>query len=801
MKLTDYYEKLRSYVFHGVEINNDPTQSTGSCPFCDATSKFSIKTETGQYRCLRCEETGNAYSFMFRLHQLSLSSTKKEDYQSLVTIWNVTPASLQYFGLAKSRLTNEWLIPAYNAKGNLANLYRITTRKDEQGNAKQTPMGTPGCKPQPFATNHVLTEAKPTLIMVEGVKDGCALYDALISHAMGHAPSPKGERAESTIIKAKNPEGSLFATNGILAVPGCGNVSPDWFSLLQNKQVWLWFDNDHPKRYGPDHEKSGELIKTRGELVRPGWDGMKRIVTLLGKSKERPKELHLLHWEDQEGHSPNLSDGFDIRDLIKRDGHRAALLYLFGHSRQTPLTTSIKKSKKEEPANAITPIERTTFDSLCTDWKSVLHFTQELEDTLAIMLAVILSTESEKTNHIWLRVIGPPGSGKSTLAEAISVAREWVSPKSIVTGFHSGFVDPESEESASLIPQLDCKTVVMKDGDTLVNSPNRDRILAELRDLYDGTSRAHYRNMKSDEFEDVRMTFILCGTDELRSLNRTFLGERFLDCEIMKRGEDTSPYLQRAVSNTYAALLGHLSPKEEAANQELSEATDHKDRMLFLKRVTYGFVKYLKEKLKAGQFTPPELSPETDTRLQAMGQFVSYMRARAKDNHDETAFRPRAELATRLCSQLTKLSFFLALVLGRPRIDDAVLRLVLKVVLDTALGLRFEAVSRMAAEEFLGIRQLSLELDKGESTIRRLLEDMRTFDIAKPMSVNNNSGQRGRDRHLWQLTPNMLSLWKQAILGEPVSPIPPKKGIANARPNSKGKRVYNHQPRHKSRSS
>jgi hypothetical protein len=103
----------------------------------------------------------------------------------------------------------------------------------------------------------------------------------------------------------------------------------------------------------------------------------------------------------------------------------------------------------------------------------------------------------------------------------------------------------------------------MKDGDTLANSPNRDKILSELRDLYDGTSRAHYRNMKADEFEDVRLSFILCGTDELRQLNRTFLGERFLDCEIMAKGEDTSPYVQRAATNTWASLAGFLSPKNE----------------------------------------------------------------------------------------------------------------------------------------------------------------------------------------------------------------------------------------------
>lgn len=124
-KSTDAPEFLRPYIFHGCEINPHATQSVGLCPFCDAANKFNVKTETGQYRCLRCEETGNIYGFMFRLHQLSTEGTSKKDYEQLAKLWGCSVAALQHFGLAKSRLTSEWLIPSFNAKGNLANLYRI----------------------------------------------------------------------------------------------------------------------------------------------------------------------------------------------------------------------------------------------------------------------------------------------------------------------------------------------------------------------------------------------------------------------------------------------------------------------------------------------------------------------------------------------------------------------------------------------------------------------------------------------------------------------------------------------------
>ena len=738
MKSTDAPENLRPFIFHGVDLIIGDANSTGDCPFCKKERKFNVKTDTGQFRCLYCEETGNIYSFLFRLHQQSTEGTSKKGYDQLAKLRGVSPASLQYFGLAKSAITGEWLIPAYNTKGNLSNLYRVVQRKDETGKTRLAPMSTPGCKPAPFGTNHLVSSPRDTVWVTEGVWDGCAMYDAI------------------------NASKQLEAV-GILPVPGCGNFSADWLELFDGKEMRVVFDNDYPKKYPVGHDKAGELIKQKGKVVRPGWDGMERIAKLVGLSKHRPSKLMVMFWNgDEEGHNPNLKDGFDIGDLVKdykakNKNVELILDFLEAGLQQVKISSPRKKGKQEKDDEpAIQPLECESYEDLCKHWASVLHFTQQLRDTLAIMLSVVLSTESEKVNHLWLRVIGPPGSGKSTLAEAISVAREWVSPKSLVTGFHSGFVDPnDPDSSASLIPELDNKTVIMKDADTLANSPGRDKILSELRDLYDGTSRAHYRHMKQEEFEDVRLSFILCGTDELRQLNRSFLGERFLDCEIMARNEDASPYLQRAADNTYASLAGFLKPKEDT-----TEETIPVDRMMLLKQYTYGFIKYMKENYRS--FSPPRCTPEALGRIQAMGEYVALMRARVRHDHNDSSFRPRPELPTRLTSQFTKLAFFIAIVLRKESIDNEVLRLVLKVVHDTSVGMQQELTEALAADQQdLGtaVRQMVLTLNVPETSARRQLNDMRQFQIAQPYTASNNSGQRGRDRHLWVLSPNMRRLW------------------------------------------
>lgn len=771
-KSTDAPEFLRPYIFHGIIFNVGTQQSTADCPFCNSPGKFSVKTETGQFRCLRCEETGNTFSFMHRLHQRSTEGTKPKDYQELSKLWGCSTDSLKHFGICRSSQTSEWLIPAYNTDGNLANLYRVVARKDENGKTKLAPMSTPGCKPHPFGTNKLINANKPTVWVTEGCKDGCNLWDALQQSTTDDAPD------------------SYYDTQDVMPVPGCGNFNVDWFAVLAGKEVRVCFDNDHPKVYGKDHEKAGQQIITKGKPIRPGWDGAERIVKLAGLAKHRPKSISVLFWNGEEqGHNPKLKDGYDLADLFTEQKVKAIaadpLQWLLSHLQAVEIPSPRKQAKEVKDVPRIQPIAREDFNELCDDWDAVLHFTQQLRDTLAIMLAVVLSTESEKVNHLWLRVIGPPGSGKSTLAEAISVAREWVSPKSIITGFHSGFVDPNSDDpqTASLIPELDNKTVIMKDGDTLANSPGRDKILSELRDLYDGTSRAHYRNMKADEFEDVRLSFILCGTDELRQLNRTFLGERFIDCEIMARGEDHSPYMQRAADNTYSSLAGFLSPKEQGPDESLPN-----DRMMFLKQVTYGYIKYLKENYKS--FQPPACDAATLKRIQAMAGYVALMRAKVRHDHNETSFRPRAELPTRLTSIFTKLAFFTALVLKRNIIDNEVLRYVLKVVHDTSIGTQQELTECLAADhQSLGVsvRQMTLTLNIPETTIRRQLQDMRSFGIAQPYLAANNSGQRGRDRHLWVLSTTMRDLWNQVFLDNMVAKQNGKPANKNHKPKPVGK--------------
>ena len=122
-------------------------------------------------------------------------------------------------------------------------------------------------------------------------------------------------------------------------------------------------------------------------------------------------------------------------------------------------------------------------------------------------------------------------------------------------------------------------------------------------------------------------------------------------------------------------------------------------------------------------------------------------------------YRPRKELATRLVAQFTKLAVSIAIVLGKPSIDKEVLRLLRKVVLDTAHGYQLEIIEALYRQKGgLSYSQLSTVLDIPETTVRRILARMQTSKIVTRKSTPHKIGQRGRNSHIWQLTKEMQSL-------------------------------------------
>jgi hypothetical protein len=464
----------------------------------------------------------------------------------------------------------------------------------------------------------------------------------------------------------------------------------------------------------------------------------------------------------EDGHDPDLEDGYDVRDLITTGGDFTtvdAVAYLDSRLVQADLSSS--PEKKAEP---IEPLECKSFNELCEHFAEVLHFPEPIRQTLAVAITTVISTNIDfDSEQLFFRIIGPPGSCKTTIAECVSVAREMCIPLSILTGFHSGYThgsNGNGKKDNSLIPLIDGKCVVWKDADTLVNSPHKDVILMELRDIYDGASRSHYRNGKAADYEDLRTTFLFCGTDALRSLNRSFLGERFLDCDILG-DSPTGEYLDAAISSAFGSMEKFFDPEKDVSQPKGI-------KLLSLKQYTYGFLKHLIQRITDGTIRMPKYTNKVAVQIKSMGQLLSYMRVKVERERDaEISYRPRAELATRLSKQFVKLAVCLSIVLDKKSIDQEVIDIVSKVMHDTGHGFNYEIADYLYGKPHGSDGAfIAANLGLADTTIRRRLGDMSELGIITRREEPNRSGVGGRYRHLWVLSPEVRELFRLIRIGK-----------------------------------
>lgn len=667
-------ENLRPYKFHGVAFEHEEGAdwAEGECPFCGKAKKFRVEVKTGIFKCFVCgtgneKGTGNATVFIRAVWEQANNDPKRHqelaDDRGLLRV-----ETLEQWGV---RFAHDGvpLLPGFNAEGKLIQVYRYM---EEWKDGKRT--GKRALYPTPTLGHGFHRSAwdgkRQEVWVVEGPWDGMALQEAMTS-----------ARRDADGLAFTTGGSSLARQVNVMAVPGCGSIGDPfkrWMPLLGGKRVTLLFDSDHPREHN-------------GRVVEPsGFAALKRAVGLLGAADEMPRETKYLRWGD-DGYDPDVPSGYDLRDALRDGNDSVERVRILGDllTRVHPVPNSFV------PGNRLPDGETPSADGdveihcrPCSDWKTLVNscrkamkWTDGLDVTFSAMLACIASTKL-LGEPCWLQIISPPSSGKTILCEALSINRKFIKAVSTLRGFHSGYqTDADGTEDHSLVSKLYDLTLITKDGDTLLQSPNLPQILSEARDIYDGASRTSFRNKRSKEYTGIRMTWLLCGTASLRALDSSELGERFLKCEIM-RGIDEdleADIIWRVVNRA------HRNMSFEADGTFESQ---HDPDMVGMMQLAGGYVGYLRTNAR-------DLASQvqfTEERLRECGQlgrFISYMRARPSKTQEEVADR---EMPARLAIQLTRLAHCLAVVLNRDEVDDEVMRRVKKIALDTAAGVTLDLV-------------------------------------------------------------------------------------------------------------
>jgi len=297
-RVKDQPENLRPYIAHGVLLTVDGDEAVGECPFC-SREKFSVNVEKGTARCWGCpvllEETEkggiNHASFLKILWKLS--DERKIDYTDLAHERNLPPETLMQWGVVPSLITDEWLIPGYNAKGEICQLYRYVTIK-----GRKRLLATPQMKHGLHGVN-LYSKRKSNTMLCEGPWDAMALWTTLGVSQMDD---------EGEITPTMNRKENMLATVNVLAVPGCEVFSPSWASLFSGTSLVLMYDNDHPKK----------VKGKKKPATTPSMAGMEKVSGILGTSREPPDEIGMVYWSDEDQlYNAHLSDGYDVRDKLE----------------------------------------------------------------------------------------------------------------------------------------------------------------------------------------------------------------------------------------------------------------------------------------------------------------------------------------------------------------------------------------------------------------------------------------------------------------------------------------------------
>ncbi len=741
-------ENLRPYLFHGVDLTwkKGDKNAVGQCPFCSREGKFNVLIETGVWRCLTCNEKGNATVFIRQLHEASKGTVPEGlvEQRRLLNGYTISD-----WGICSSTITQETLVPGYGIDGKLNQLYRYAFI-----NGRWLLLPTPTLGHQ---LHYVVPWKKQAtqICLMEGPWDALALYEV-----MGRSKSL------TKLVMTRDVSESLLKDVNIVAVPGCATFNESWCELFAGKIVNLMYDNDHAKRQCKRCNKShsvshkvcptckGQLEKT--EIPPGGLEGMKRVAGILYAYKNPPQQINYLKWgNDGEGYDLSLSSGYDVRDAIAPTGSplesRITLLDgLLDKIVEVP-TEWLKRegvgAKNGQGKNDLKLLPCDSYKTLVNAWKKAMKWTEGLDYAFSAMLASIVSTMSVG-DALWLKVMSPPSTGKTSLAQGLAACKQFVRATDTLRGFTSGYKLPDGS-TKDLATELNGMTLITMDGDTLLQLPNLQNVLSEARRLYDGTLNSHFKNATGKDVSGHRMTWLLCGTASLRALDTSELGARFLDCVIMdKIDEDLEDEILERVANRAAR---HMAIESDG------KAESHQDPdMTLAMQLAGGYVQHLRNNAN-DLISTVEVADKDKRTITRLGKFAAFMRARPSIMQDETAER---EFAARLVSQHMRLAIGEAVVLNKTTVDEDVMNRVRKIALDTSRGPTLDIVKYLREHGKSPLRAISVETVRPEAITRDLLRFLRQIGVTTYREEIVKGVKQGGK---WELTERMSNLFNEVM--------------------------------------
>lgn len=484
---------------------------------------------------------------------------------------------------------------------------------------------------------------------------------------------------------------------------GATSFKKDWVPIFVGKKVKILLDNDEG-----------------------GANGTQKILQMFEEASNKPASVEVVNWPE------GLKKGYDLRDHYIEHGRSS---YKVLQEYFAP-PTNVEKVAKVEVKTIEPDLTCQNFSQVEEIFRQAYYTTEDMLDALILTFCSIYSNKIGG-EQLWFRLIGPPGAGKTTIVNSVSGTDQTVI-KSTFTGLFSGFRDGDDAD-ASLVPLIQGKTLIVKDADALLQQPNVAKIFSELRDFYDKSSSTFYKNRANFTYENIRSTFILCGTQALRRADNSFLGERFLQFELRFTEEDKSNILDKRAERAIIEVM---------SEQDLPLETT-------LKAKIKGFVYHMMN--RSPKFAP---SPGVMKVVRDGCELVALMRTQLERDHlGDLLYSASPEVPTRLLGQMTKVAGCVPVVLDRD-CDEDIIRILRKISMATLDpdSKRFKIVQYISERRQCLLPDVMSAFDYSRTTIQREIQDLIQLKIVKAVRIKSNAP--GRKPIALELTPKVEHLMK-----------------------------------------
>jgi len=340
-----------------------------------------------------------------------------------------------------------------------------------------------------------------------------------------------------------------------------------------------------------------------------------------------------------------------------------------------------------------------------------------LDDSLVeIVLAVYISKEIDRSNPLWMMLVGNPSSNKTQLVSLLSKARDtYMLDVLTANPFISGM--SKKDKPQDLLPLLDGKCFIVKDFTSFFGRSEETvkQLLSDMVSIYDGNFSKHSGARGTVRYE-ATYSHIGCITPMGLSMRQQYMnmvGARFLTIRVPE-----------------------LKEEERARCFDIAWSTDFKTRVSEASEAASALVTTLCDVIRAKgvQLAPVPKNIQDDINLlaelvaRARGEVRTKSQKFVNEEGEEISYQEiediQIEEPFRAMHQLKTVCQSLAILRGEKEVTDEEVKTAKRIALSSMPTHRAEVLGAYRMEAKLSAKEVSDVLGKNYKTVKRHLDQL-----------------------------------------------------------------------------